>query len=289
MGYRQTMDLGPVGYTFNYRDETRKAHWKMVHAHQGIEMLYVHLGRGEIAVEGSNYPLQSGTLVIFQPYQLHRVEVPSHLETSYIRTNLTFNPHLVEPWLLPFPRLRFFYRQLWRGVLPQQVFQLKDDERLPKLLEDFQQSHRRPLADLEEDRGLFFLALLRHLELNVFVDGNATNIEQGRATQHVENIMDWVETHYDETFQLQRMADDLHLSSYHLSHLFKQFTGRTISDYIAARRVREACALLISTSKPIKQISKEVGGLSDSYFCQLFKKVKGITPHVYRETVRGIF
>lgn len=289
MGYRERMDFGPEGYTFEYWDETKETHWKKVHAHQGIEMLYVHRGMGEIALEGSNYPLRDGTLVIFQPYQLHRVEVPVQSEASYIRTKLTFNPHVVEPWLLPFPRLAFFYRRLWKGVLQQQVFQLKDDQRLPRLLEDFQQSYRLRSAYLEEDCGLFFLTLLKHLEVHVFAGGYTAGAEDGRATRHVENMMDWVETHYKEPFQLHRMAEDLHLSPYHLSHLFKQYTGRTISNYIAARRVREACSLLISTAKPVKAISREVGGLSDTYFCQLFKKWKGVTPQAYRETVRGLF
>ncbi|MGG6311013.1 AraC family transcriptional regulator [Paenibacillus macerans] len=289
MEYRESMDLGAAGYTFDYRNETKEVHWRRVHAHQGIEMLYVHQGLGEIAVEGVKYPLASGTLVLFQPYQLHRVEVPVHGDMSYIRTNLTFNPHLVEPWLAPFPKLAFFFSKVWRGVLPKQVFQLHADRRLPNLLEDFQRLRTKASPAVEEDLGLFFLALLRHLQLHVFTDGIDADSGQGKATQHVEKMMDWVEAHFKEPFQLQRIAEDLHLSPYHLSHLFKQHTGRTLSDYIAARRIREACALLILTSKPIKRISREVGGLSEAYFCQLFKKWKGITPQTYRETVRRFY
>lgn len=289
MEYRESMDLGADGYTFAYRTETREIHWKMVHAHQGIEMLYVHQGAGEIAVEDVTYPLQSGTLVFFQPYQLHRVEVPAHGEASYIRTNLTFNPHLVEPWLAAFPKLRFFFRKVWRGVLRQQVFQLQADQRLPNLLEDFEMLRSKEPATIEEELGLFFLALLRHLQLHVFADGVAADAGQGKATQHVEHIMDWVEAHFKEPFRLQRIAEDLHLSPYHLSHLFKQHTGRTLSDYIAARRVREACALLMLTSKSVKQIGREVGGLGEAYFCHLFKKWKGITPQTYRDTVRQFY
>ncbi|MGE7823323.1 AraC family transcriptional regulator [Paenibacillus sp. NPDC093718] len=286
MNYRESLDLGPAGYVFNYRDETKEKHWKKVHAHQGIEVLYIHQGLGEISLEGSHFPLQNGTLVIFQPYQLHRVEVPVHHTISYIRTNLTFNPHLVEPWLAPFPRIGFFFRKLWRGVLKQQVFQMNEDPWLPNLLEDFRQPLSHPAAR-EEDLGLFLLTLLRQLERHVFTNETAAGpFGLGRATQHVENIMEWVEEHFREPFELQRIAEDLHLSPYHLSHLFKQYTGQTISDYIAARRIREACALLMLTEKPVKVISREVGGLSDPYFCQLFKKKKGITPQAYRDTVR---
>lgn len=288
MGYMQAIDLGVTGYAFHFRQEMKEAHWRMLHAHQGIEMLYIYSGRGEISVENDKYPLRSGTLVVFQPYQLHRVEVRAQQGEPYIRTNLTFNPHLVAPWLKPFPKLAFFYRQLWQGVLTRQVFQVEDQGRLASLLEEFYASHSQPLADPEEDRILFFLSLLRHLHLNIFPGGNAAFADQPRAKAHVERVMDWVEAHYREPFRLQRIAMDLHLSPYHLSHLFTQFTGRTMTDYIAARRIRAACDLLVSTDKPIKTIAREVGGLSDAYFCQLFKKVKGIPPQAYRETVRGL-
>ncbi|GJM72770.1 DNA-binding transcriptional regulator AraC [Paenibacillus macerans] len=280
MKFRESIDFGAAGYMFKYRDETKEKHWKMLHAHQGIEMLYIHQGAGEIALEGQQYPLQNGTLVIFQPYQLHRVEVPAHDQTSYIRTNLTFNPHLVEPWLAPYPRLQFFFRKMWRGVLPKQVFQLREDQRLAHLLDDFEHSRKAAQAPSEEDLALFFLALLRHLELHVFADRLSADSGPSRATQHIENIMDWVEEHFREPFQLRRIAEDLHLSPYHLSHLFKQYTGRTITDYIAARRIREACALLVLTSKPVKLISREVGGLSEPYFCQLFKNGKASRPRL---------
>ncbi|MNC43962.1 Bifunctional transcriptional activator/DNA repair enzyme AdaA [compost metagenome] len=226
--------------------------------------------------------------MLFQPYQLHRVEVPVHADTSYIRTNLTFNPHLVEPWLEPFPGLRFFFRTLWRGVLPQQVFHLQNDERLANLLDEFQWLHPQPSDTREEDLGLFFLTLLRYLDLHVFGPGR-TNAVPSRSTLHVEKIMDWAEEHFREPFHLQRLADELHLSPYHLSHLFKQCTGRTVSDYIAARRIREACSLLMLTAMPVKAIGQEVGGFSTAYFCQLFKKWKGITPQAYRETVRTLY
>lgn len=284
MDYREVMLLGSDGYVLSYRNETRDRHWRMVHAHQGIEMLYIYQGKGEISLEKERYPLQAGTLVLFQPYQLHQVEVPVRDEASYVRTNLTFNPHIVEPMLRPFPRLAFFYRHLWKGVLRQQVFQLPEDSTLPALLADFHLAHQLPAAALEEERCLFFLALLRHLSLHVFALDNRSRTEEGRATQHVERIMDWVEDNFTVPFQLNRMADELHLSPWHLSHLFRDYTGGTLTDYIAARRVREACDLLITTDLPIKAISHRVGGLSDSYFCQLFKKWKGITPQAYRET-----
>lgn len=64
---------------------------------------------------------------------------------------------------------------------------------------------------------------------------------------HVEKMLDWVEVHFRQPFSLESLSRELHLSPYHISHLFKQQTGITLSDYVAGRRIREACVLLENT------------------------------------------
>lgn len=290
MNLIQPVDLGPNAFSFSYRLETRNRHWKMFHAHQGLELLYVHEGSGIVTVERKQFPLRPGTLFCFQPYQLHKVEVPTQGECSYIRTNVTFDPRTVEPYAAPFPKLHAFLRRLWKGSLAKQVFPLGDDPRLPQLLASFEQARSRtPDGPHDEERALFLLALLRHLQLEVFPDGDADGSGMEKASRHIERIHDWLETHFRKPFDLEAMAQQLHLSPYHLSHLFKRHTGTTLSDCIAARRVREACALLANTDKPVGDIGHEVGGFCTSYFCQLFKKHKGVTPQAYRATVRRAY
>jgi AraC-like DNA-binding protein len=262
----------------------------MFHAHQGLELLYVYEGYGSATVERRTYALQPGTLFCFQPYQLHRVEVPLQGEASYVRTNLTFDPRVAERYTAPFPKLQAFLRKLWKGALPQQVFALAGDERLPQLLASFEQARRQAHGEAqEEERGLFLLALLRHLQLHVFPAGETGAAAAEKASRHIEHIQDWVEAHYGQPFELENMAAALHLSPYHISHLFKRHTGVTLSDYMTNRRLREACALLANTDKQVGDIAREVGGFSAPYFCQLFKKHKGVTPQSYRATVRRAY
>ncbi len=79
------------------------------------------------------------------------------------------------------------------------------------------------------------------------------------------------------------MARSLHLSPYHLSHLFKESTGISITEYMAARRIHQAVRLLTTTDKPVSWIAEAVGLLNVSYFCKLFKSHMGIPPHQYRK------
>ncbi|WP_127491453.1 AraC family transcriptional regulator [Paenibacillus glycanilyticus] len=285
----QPMDLGANAFSFTHRYETRNENWLMLHAHQGIELLYIHEGSGTVTLESQQYKLEDNMLFCFQPYQLHKVDVPLKDGATYIRTNLTFDARILDPYLQPYPKMQAFLRRLMYGLLRRQVFTFCDDKTLANLLSDYDKM--RTLTGGEpsvEDRVLFLLALFKHLQLHVF-ELEDTHASVDKNSGHVEKILDWIETHYCQTISLESLSQELHLSSYHISHLFKQQTGMTISDYVAGRRIREACALLENTDYSINEIGRMIGGFSAPYFSQLFKKHKGVTPNLYRSAIKHTY
>ena len=106
--------------------------------------------------------------------------------------------------------------------------------------------------------------------------------DKPKQINHIENIMNWIETHYTEDFKLDNLSKDLYFSTYYLSHIFKKVTGISITRYLASRRIRQACLLLKTTNLSIEQIGQNVGLTNYPYFCQLFKKIVGTTPKNYR-------
>ncbi|MEK5239002.1 AraC family transcriptional regulator [Paenibacillus sp. FSL L8-0470] len=285
----QPLNLGANAFFLKYKKETRNEHWLMSHAHQGLELLYIHEGTGTVTLESLQYVLRQNTLFCFQPYQLHKVDVPAMEGSTYIRTNLTFDPHILDPYLQPYPQLQAFLQSLMKGSLQQQVFTVCEDQTLENLFTNY--NNTLTLSGGEpsvEDRVLFLISLLKHLQLHVF------GIHEGqfpldKNLGHVERIVDWVEMHFNLPLSLESLSQELHLSPFHISHLFSQHTGMTLSEYLAGRRIREACALLENTDTSIREIGRIVGGFSAPYFSQLFKKHKGLTPNSYRKAVKEIY
>lgn len=279
------IEPGQSSFYLAFRDEWSDGDFLKFHAHQGLELLFIHEGHGVVEVEGRSYELEGGSLFCFQPYQLHKLEVPARRDTRYIRTNLTFDPRYLEPFLDPYPKLQAFLRFLSKGTLSSPRFNFTDN-RLMGVMESHVQAVLEPGGQREEARILFLISLLRHLQLDVISFAELT--PEGwslKKTAHIESIMDWIECHFRQPFHLELLAEALHLSSYYVSHLFKQYTGVSLTDYVTARRIREACVLLGNSDRPVQSIAREVGRLSPPYFCKLFKKHKGMTPLDYRSAL----
>lgn len=253
------------------------------HSHPGIELLYIHQGHGTVTIPQHVYRIEPGTLFIFQPYQLHHVNALHTEEDPYIRTVLSFDPVELQPYLKPYKRLDLMLNYIWKNQMQEQAF-TQMHMRHPIESNLLYYKEREICVSGKDERYASLVALLlQYLQeeidsLSIMID-NATP----RSMSHTEFILRWIEEHYAEPYELGRIAEELHLSKYHVSHLFKEETGRTVTDYILALRSKEACRLLMDTSLTVAEIGIRVGWPIASHFSQQFKRWVGCTPLQYRK------
>ena len=92
-----------------------------------------------------------------------------------------------------------------------------------------------------------------------------------------------------ENFKTQRdigfYADKLCVTSKYLSTMLKQETGMTALDWIEKHVVLYAKSCLSSTSMSIQEISDELDFPSQSVFGKYFKRVEGMSPKAYRQSL----
>ena len=279
------VNLTRKAYILNYRNES--ASGVFFHAHQGIEVLFIHEGTGVIVLGQKVHPISSNTIALFQPFQLHHVHMnPKNLK--YIRTVLHLDPVYLDNILKTLPELRAFFRFIWKQPMPQQIFTLKDG--IGELNQLYQRFHARlKLASPETDHEeftVFMISLLHILRSYVLPPSAEANKSPLKYDHLTEYVMDWVENRFKEKFSLDELSAALYLSPYHISHLFKEKTGISITEYIIARRLKEACLLLSTTDMPVNAICLELGLENSSYFSQMFKKHIGLTPKEFRRGVK---
>lgn len=277
----------PERFYFHYRVEQPAYYY--FHAHQGMELVFVHHGSGQAIIGDQLVQVGSGSWLLLQPYQLHKIQM--NAEYGYIRSVMVFDPAVLDPRLEAFPALRHFFRLLWKNELPIQHVALKGQlaDEMAWVLENGNTALSAATGSERrlEEMALLAMSLLQLLR-RAFAqerDGEELPVTNGsaRPVRTAEMAMQWIESHYQEEFRLDRLADELFLSPSHLSRVFRQETGSTLTDYLTARRLREACLLLAVSTLPVGEIAPRIGLVNVPYFVRLFRRHFGVTPLQYRK------
>jgi AraC-like DNA-binding protein len=274
----------PLDIAYKRRSENDQ-HKETFHYHLGLEVLYIHHGKGTMIVGNNSYPIKPGMLCIFQPCQLHHLTLEYDNGQIFERSLAIFEPTMFEDYFKQWPSLYDFYKFIYLGDLPVPCLYDVHDPHLISIFQNMYERYRS-LSDIHkhEEISLFLVSLFRAMkQLWDKQKGKISAYRHRREHHRVERVLDWIEKHYTEPFRLEDMSRALHLSPYHVSHLFKEATGISITDYIATRRIHQAVQLLTTTNKPISQIAQEIGLTNTSYFCKLFRTKLGVTPLQYRK------
>ena len=109
----------------------------------------------------------------------------------------------------------------------------------------------------------------------------------GSESNLTASIVAYVEKHYSSDLYLERIAQELGLSVKYISKVFKEKTGRNLSDYINEVRIQHVKEMLMQTDMSIASISEAAGIYSRSTLIRLFRKYEGVTSSEYRELAHG--
>jgi AraC-like DNA-binding protein len=87
---------------------------------------------------------------------------------------------------------------------------------------------------------------------------------------------------------LKEAAGQLDISPEYLSRTFKKVMKKSYVEYVTEIRMSKAQELLKNTDLPITDIAFEVGYQTHSYFTSLYRKMTGITPRQFRDSVGNV-
>lgn len=100
---------------------------------------------------------------------------------------------------------------------------------------------------------------------------------------YVQRAEQYIRSNFAKDISLADCADYVGISSYYLSHIFKDKTGRTFIEYLTDIRICHAKELCRGQDLSIKDISERCGYLNTTYFYKVFKKNVGRTIGEYRK------
>jgi len=102
-----------------------------------------------------------------------------------------------------------------------------------------------------------------------------------KSNENLISAISYIKKNYRGDLSLERVAGNVFVSSYYLSHLFRDELNMTFSDYVNKVRMDAAIKLMKETKMSIQEISEQCGFSDAGYFTRIFKKYHGITPKKY--------
>ncbi|HET9571553.1 MAG TPA: AraC family transcriptional regulator [Bacteroidales bacterium] len=103
----------------------------------------------------------------------------------------------------------------------------------------------------------------------------------------IDDLIHYLHENIEHKLTLISLAEQVGLSTSHLSLLFHKKTSYSPLQYLNHLRIQKACQLLDFTDMKINQISLKIGFEDALYFSRIFKKNIGLSPSEYRELKKG--
>ena len=253
------------------------------HWHQCCEFILVHEGQGTVVVGQRTYEIKRGMLFLFEPHQLHQVYADVSAENPYIRSIFYADSWIVGQCLRLFPGLAEQFTSLLAASGEAHVYEMNTQAMaaLEEIYARYNSVWQNSTGKNKEAMELLLIQLFCWLP-QLSLSDDAEDQRSKRPGRYSEMVMRWIEEHYAEEGLMERLAEAMHLTPNYLSRVFRQETGRRITDYLIAKRIRKACWLLETTDVPVEHIGQHIGYANTSYFIHLFKRETGKTPLKYR-------
>lgn len=106
--------------------------------------------------------------------------------------------------------------------------------------------------------------------------------QKGKNEDFFETIKDFIKRNLGNDLSLTYIAQNMHYNPAYISRMFRQLSGKKLSEYILDEKINYAKRRLVESDDAIARIAREIGFESPQYFSVVFKKNTGMTPGEYR-------
>ena len=244
------------------------------HLHKCYE--FIHIIHGELlyTVEGSEYMLSDGDLIMTKPEELHSFSFPK--ECVYEREFLHIYPGFIDKY----PELVRALSSRKLGYFNHISADIVKRYGIDRIFDEIKDCcvHAEPETDL-----LVLANTLRLISrISQILRKEIPNSPNTAA------VCKYIDSHYKEPVTVQSIADYMFISPSHLSRIFKRDTGMSVRVYLNMRRITQAKNLIVQGQDSIKNIYWKCGFEDYSTFYRCFVKYAGMSPDEFRRSQNSI-
>ena len=259
--------------TETIEETTSNEHFHL-HDHEIYEILFFMEGDSKFIIEGKEYFLESGDMIIVRKQEMHRVFHNSN--AKYQRIVL-----FVEPEFFLEHNCKGYEQQFLNAKLGISNRIKSDYVQSSGLYDAFMRLKRYSQKYTEEDEALVQSIIIEILYLINRV-GHFSNYDVH--DNQVVQVISYINNHFTEDIDLDVLEKEFFTSKYYLCKIFRKATGLTIHDYIRRKRMSRVRELRQS-GKSISDAAMLAGFSDYSSFYRTYRKFMGHAPKEEEENL----
>jgi len=120
-----------------------------------------------------------------------------------------------------------------------------------------------------------FIVLMRILK-------NKCKFGDKASKSYLDAAINFIELSISQDLSPGIIAKSIHISPDYLMHLFKEYMGCSVMNFVMLKRIEISKNMLKNTNKKVTEIASRVGIPNSQYFSTIFKKYSGMTPSQFR-------
>ena len=254
-------------FVYLLQDDEQIRWHSRTHTHEGneYELHYFLGGAGSFRNAGVTRSLSPGSLFLSAPGDVHTVMPASKTDP------ITYYAILFKPG----EKDEEFSSLLSNIISTGKSYQVGTNYRFFfEELKDKFLSHNRARMNSGIHQFISFLYMLS--------DGSGDFHYSDGSNSHIERALRIMQNNVFSKLTLEELADKLKLNKSYFIRLFSRKMNTTPMKYFTRLKIEAASSLLVSTSKPIYEISERLCFYSEFHFSKCFKQYKGLPPRDYR-------
>ncbi len=251
-----------------------------MHWHSAVEICAANRGVCEYIVNNEKYTLREGEVIIVPSGAPHSMEMGAdavrHVYVLELDSLLVLQDFTSLRSLMMFP----IHITLDSPILKEAT------ALLAAVAEEYDTQNRlRELRNYARVLELYTLVGRNYLD-TVSAQAGASPARQRVYLDVFNDVMKYIDLHYQEPLTLEGISARAGFSKYHFSRLFKQYANTTFYHYLSLKRVMMAERLLATSDMPVTEIALLTGFGSIPTFNRTYKQIRQYTPTEFRSLYR---
>lgn len=259
-------------YLYSY-NTPRTQKFKM-HLHHYYEFLYFINGYATYMVENNTYEANPGDLFITRPNELHAIVL--HSGAEYERKFFQISSNFLSDLEID---LFAYINNRPLGEFNRINSTLVKEYKLAQYFDGIEEYVVN--REAESDIMVKTYAIQFLVKLNRILSQDLGEFELKRKSNpKIDTIIEYINNNLNEPIMLDDLANMVYVNKYHVCHLFKEYTGLSVKEYISAKRIAKAKSL-ISSGMDFTTVCFHCGFNDYSSFYKTFKKFTGTSPRKF--------